>query len=76
MSDILAELEQKAAQLSPVERGQLALRLIQSLEPTDDGDVEEVWRLEAERRLAQIEKGEARVVPGDDVFENARRRLR
>ena len=76
MSDILAELEQKAAQLSPAERAQLALRLIRSLEPTDEGDVEEAWRLEAENRLAQIERGEARVVTGDDVFENARRRLR
>ena len=76
MSNILAELEQKAAQLSPVERAQLALRLIQSLKPTDEGDLEKVWRLEAEARLAQIEKGKARLVPGDEVFMNVRRRLR
>src|SRR3990167_10354410 len=75
MSNILAELEQKAAQLSPAERAQLALSLIQSLEPTDEGDLEEAWRLEAEARLAQIEKGEARVVPGDEVFTTVRRRL-
>ena len=75
MSNVLAELEQKAAQLSPAERAQLALSLIQSLEPTDEGDLEEAWRLEAEARLAQIEKGEARVVPGDEVFTTVRRRL-
>ena len=75
MSNVLAELEQKAAQLSPAERAQLALSLIQSLEPTDEGDLEEAWRLEAEARLAQIEKGEARIVPGDEVFRNVRRRL-
>ncbi len=75
MSTILAELEQKATELSPDERSQFALFLIQSLEPEDEGDVDEAWRIEAERRLAQIERGEARLVPGDEVFANVRRRL-
>ena len=75
MSTILAELEQKATDLSPEERSRFALFLIQSLEPEDEGDVEEAWRIEAERRLAQIESGEARLVPGDEVFANVRRRL-
>lgn len=76
MSTILAELEQKATALSPEERSRFALFLLQSLEPEDEGDVDEAWRIEAERRLAQIERGEARLVPGDEVFANVRRRLR
>jgi putative addiction module component (TIGR02574 family) len=75
MNTILAELEQKAMELSPEDRSRFALFLIQSLEIGDEGDVEEAWRIEAERRLAEIESGEARLVPGDEVFANIRRRL-
>ena len=75
MNTILAELEQKATELSPEERSRFALFLIQSLETAAEGDVEEAWRIEAERRLAEIESGKARLVPGDEVFANIRRRL-
>ena len=75
MSTILAELEQKAIELSPEERSRLALFLIESLEPADEGDIEEAWRIEAERRFAEVDSGEARLVPGDQVFANVRRRL-
>jgi len=75
MSNILAELEQKAEHLTPPERAQLALFLIRSLEPSEEGDIEEAWRVEAEARLAQIERGEAQLVPGDEVFDKIRLRL-
>ena len=75
MNTILAELEQKASELSADERAQFALFLIQSLESTEEGDIEDAWRVEAERRLAQIESGEARLVPGNEVIANVRRRL-
>jgi len=75
MSTVLAELQQKAKQLSPEERSRFALFLIETLEPADGGDIEESWRIEAERRWAQIERGEARLIPGDEVFAKIRRRL-
>jgi putative addiction module component (TIGR02574 family) len=71
----LAELEQKAVTLSPEDRARFALSLIQSLEPVDEGDVAEAWRIEAERRWSEIESGKARLVEGDEVFANVRRRL-
>ena len=74
MNTILAELEQKAKQLSAEERAQLALFLLQSLEPADEGNMEEAWRIEAERRLDQIEGGDAPLVPGDEVFARLQRR--
>jgi putative addiction module component (TIGR02574 family) len=76
MSITLAELEQKAIALSPEDRARFALSLIQSLEPIDEGDVADAWRIEAERRWAEIESGKARLVAGDEVFENVRGRLR
>ena len=76
MSTILAELEEKAAELSDDERARFALSLIESLEPKDEGDIDEAWQIEAERRWSEIESGKARLIPGDEVFANVRRRIR
>jgi putative addiction module component (TIGR02574 family) len=75
VSSKLAELKQKAAQLSDVERAELALTLIESLDGPADPDVEEAWRLEIERRLGQVERGEVQLISGDEVFAPLRRRL-
>ena len=75
MSNALAELKQKAAELSDTERAELALALIESLDGPADPDVEEAWRLEIDRRAGEVERGEAQLIPGDEVFERLRRRL-
>ncbi|MBL8529732.1 MAG: addiction module protein [Burkholderiales bacterium] len=78
MSSMLAELKQKAAQLSEPERADLALALIESLHgPAEDRNaVEEAWRAEMERRADEVERGEVEVIPGDEVFAEVRCRLR
>lgn len=75
MSDMLAELKKKASQLSDAERAELALSLIESLDGPADPDVEEAWRLEIERRVGQIDRGEVQLIDGDEVFARLRRRL-
>ena len=75
MSNKLAELKQQAARLSDPERAELALSLIESLDGPADPDVEEAWRLEIERRLGQIDRGEVQLISGDEVFARLRRRL-
>ena len=75
MSNMLAELKEKAAQLSEAERAELALALIESLDGPAEADVEEAWRVEIERRVAQVERVEVQLIPGDEVFERLRRRL-
>ncbi|MBE0621035.1 MAG: addiction module protein [Burkholderiales bacterium] len=75
MSDMLVDLKEKAARLSDTERAELALSLIESLDGPADPDVEEAWRVEVERRIAQIERGEVQLIPGDEVFARLRRRL-
>ena len=75
MSDMLAELKKRASELSDAKRAELALSLIESLDGPADPDVEEAWRLEIERRIGQIERGEVQLVPGDEVFARLRRRL-
>jgi putative addiction module component (TIGR02574 family) len=68
MSQDLKELEQRISQLDATDKARLVLFLLESLEPADDGDVEEAWRIEAEARLDAVERGEADTVSADDVF--------
>ena len=75
MSKVLAELKEKAAQLPELERAELALSLIESLDGPPDEGVEEAWDREISRRMAEIERGEAKLVPADEVFTRLRRRL-
>ncbi len=74
MTTQLAELEKKTRELSREERAELALILLESLDITEDqAAVDESWRVEIERRVAKYERGEAKVIPGEDVFAEARR---
>ncbi len=77
MSNVLAELKEKAAHLSEPERADLALALIESLDgpPEDAAAVEEAWHVEIERRVGEIDRGEVKPIPGDEVFAEVRRRL-
>jgi putative addiction module component (TIGR02574 family) len=64
------QLESFLLQLPEHDRARLAERLIESLD--DDGDLEQAWYDEAERRLAQLESGEAKAVPAGEVFASLR----
>lgn len=75
MSGALSELKKKASELTEQERAELALSLIASLDGPTDPDVEEAWRLEIERRVVQIDRGEVKLLEGDEVFARLRRRL-
>ena len=75
MSISFAELKQEATQLSENERAELALALIESLDGKFDAGVDEAWRVEIERRIAEIERGDVKLVPGDEVFARLRRKL-
>lgn len=75
MSNALIELKAKASQLSEAERAEFALSLLESLEDPADQGVEEAWRLEVDRRVGEIERGEVQLIPGDEVFARLRRRL-
>jgi putative addiction module component (TIGR02574 family) len=60
----------------PVEiRLQLVEKLLESLNPAYK-DIDELWAIEAERRVAGIEKGEVKTVPGEEVFRKLHNRLK
>jgi putative addiction module component (TIGR02574 family) len=73
MSTHFAMLEAEALKLSPEERALLADHLLASLGV--QGEVEQAWAAEVERRLAEIEAGSVALVPIEQAIERARRAL-
>ncbi|MHC1742330.1 MAG: addiction module protein [Syntrophobacteraceae bacterium] len=60
----------------PIEiRLQLVEKILESLNPSHK-DIDELWAIEAERRVAEIEKGEVETVPGEEVFRKLHDRLK
>ena len=68
------ELMDEAMSL-PVElRAQLIDKLLKSLNPAQ-AEIDELWAVEAEKRVADIEAGQVQPIPGEEVFEKVRKRL-
>lgn len=73
MSTMLDELSKKAQTLSVEERAQLAQELLESVERDSDPEVQAAWEAEIAARIAKYERGEAQLIPAEDVFAEARR---
>lgn len=71
----VAELFQEASQLSETERADLAGRLLETLHGEPDEDVEAAWAEEIERRIRQIDSGEVKAVPWEEVRAKLHARL-
>jgi len=76
MSNVVAEIEEKIRSLSPKDRTELVRSLIAELDGPAEADVERAWLQEAQRRYREVANGEVAAVPGDQVFENLRARLK
>jgi hypothetical protein len=70
------ELEAEALKLAPRERARLAERLLQSLEDLSDDENARLWADEAERRDRAWDANPAIGRAADDVFRDARARLK
>ena len=73
MSSLLDELSKKAQTLTGEERAQLAQQLLESVERDSDPEVQAAWESEIASRIARYERGEATLIPAEDVFAAARR---
>ena len=69
MSKSLSDLEAEFRRLPAQDRAKLIRRLLTTLESENDGDVEQLWLDEAERRLAAYRRGETTTHPGEEVFD-------
>lgn len=71
MATTLKAIEAQAMALSARERGELAHRLIASLDGEPEGTPEEIaaaWDEEIARRVADMEAGRTQWIPAEQVF--------
>jgi hypothetical protein len=64
------EIFRAALSLHQEVRAELADRLLESLDESDQDqdEIDRLWALEAEDRIAAFERGEIAEIPGDEVF--------
>jgi putative addiction module component (TIGR02574 family) len=70
------ELKSIVLELPLEERAKLASDLLLSLDDLSEQEIEHLWLEEASRRDAEIDAGTAEPIPGDQVFAEARARLK
>ncbi|MEE8584491.1 MAG: addiction module protein [Acidobacteriota bacterium] len=71
----LEQLEAEALKLSVEARARLAQRLLRSIEPAAESEIDLLWIDEAQRRHQELLAG-AQAVPADEVFAKARALLK
>lgn len=62
-----SELFKHILDLSEKDRAALAGLLISSLEEEPDSDLESIWRLEVEQRVAELDTGEVDTISWEDA---------
>ena len=72
MTAMTDRVTEEALSLPADIRLNLVEKLITSLNLPIDKDIDLFWAEEAERRVSQIEAGEVRLVPGEEVFSKIR----
>lgn len=72
MTEKTQAIVEQALKLSPSERADVAEQLLVSLDDAVDSDVEKAWQEEVQQRLQQVERGEVKTIPWEEV----QRRLR
>jgi putative addiction module component (TIGR02574 family) len=61
------ELYEKASELAPNDRAELAGLLLESIEEPADEGVEDAWAAEIERRMADFRAGRVKTIPWSEV---------
>ncbi len=74
MTTLVDELSQRALELPPEEPVRLAERLLATVHEVD-AEVDAAWDEEIKRRLAEIDNGTVKLIPGEQVFAEVRRIL-
>jgi len=66
------ELTRQALELKPEERIELAETLLTSVDGFTSPEIEAAWMEEIARRMEEVEKGQAKLIPADEVHRKAR----
>ena len=68
MSRRVEDIADEALSLPSEARALLADRLVESLDPAEDGLIHQIWATEAQRRLQELRTGQVVGIPGDQAI--------
>jgi len=69
------QLTEEVLALPSEARALLADRLVESLDPAEDGYIHRLWAAEARRRRDEVRNGTVKAIPGDEVLASVRESL-
>ena len=69
------QIATEAMQLPVSSRAELVEKLVESLDFSEDDDVQRAWATEAIRRRDEVRSGRIQTVPGGQVLDEVRRML-
>jgi len=72
MNLTVEQIAEEALSLPSEARALLADRLVESLDPAEDGYVHQLWIAEARRRRDDIRNGRVMTIPGDEALAQVR----
>lgn len=75
MSLTIDQLTTEAMHLSVSSRAELAERLVESLDFSEEDEIQQAWAAEAIRRRDEVRSGEVKTIPGEVVLAEIREML-
>ncbi|MBI4754472.1 MAG: addiction module protein [Betaproteobacteria bacterium] len=69
------QIAEEALALPSEARALLADRLVESLDPAEDGLIRQVWMREARRRIDEVRSGSVKTIPAEDVLAQVRQAI-
>lgn len=76
MSVSIEHITEAALSLPSDARALLADRLVESLDPLLDQDIKQAWAKEALSRLKELQTGEVKALPSDEVLSRIKQQLK
>lgn len=68
MSITVEQIAEEALSLPSEARALLADRLVESLDPAEDGYIRQLWIREARRRIEEVRSGSVSTISGENAF--------
>lgn len=69
------QIADEALALPSEARALLADRLVESLDPAEDGYIRQLWMREARRRVDEVRRGEVQTIPADEAIAQVRQAI-
>ena len=66
------QIAEEVLSLPSEARALLADRLVESLDPAEDGYIRQLWVAEARRRRDDVRAGRVKTIPGDEALQKVR----